>query len=49
MPHGYEASANLPAISVLDDDGDGEPRRKKVNRLATRPESRVILTPLVPS
>ncbi|KAH9998174.1 hypothetical protein BJV74DRAFT_877267 [Russula compacta] len=29
MPHGYEASANLPAISVLDDDGDGEPRRKK--------------------
>ena len=29
MPHGYEAGAALPASS-LEDDGDAEPRRKKV-------------------
>ena len=36
--HGYEAVASgaFPTISSLEDDGDAEPRRKKVNRLSTQ-------------
>lgn len=32
MPHGYEAGGDIPTAPSLDDDGDAERRRKKVNR-----------------
>jgi hypothetical protein len=35
ISHGYEASS-FPAITVVEDDGDSEPRRKKANFLVTR-------------
>jgi hypothetical protein len=44
MAHGYEASSGFSGIPVLDDDGDTEPRRKKVNRLMIRFESAIGLT-----
>jgi len=36
--HGYEAGASgaFPTVSSLEDDGDTEPRKKKVKRLTTR-------------
>jgi len=32
MPQGYEAGGSFPAISVPEDDGDAEPRRKKLKK-----------------
>jgi hypothetical protein len=33
LPHGYEPGSGIPAISSLEDEGDAEPRRKKVRHL----------------
>ena len=33
MPHGYESVGGFSALSALEDDGDSEPRRKKVSHL----------------
>jgi hypothetical protein len=33
LPHGYESGGGFPAISSLEDEGDAEPRRKKVRPL----------------
>jgi hypothetical protein len=33
IPHGYEPGGGFPAISAIEDDGDAEPRRKKVSHL----------------
>jgi hypothetical protein len=33
LPHGYEPGAGFPPISSLEDEGDAEPRRKKVRHL----------------
>jgi hypothetical protein len=33
LPHGYEPDGGFPAISSLEDEGDTEPRRKKVRHL----------------
>ncbi len=33
LPHGYESGGGFPAISSLEDEGDTEPRRKKVRHV----------------
>ncbi|KAH9997483.1 hypothetical protein BJV77DRAFT_1065110 [Russula vinacea] len=32
IPHGYESGGGFPAISAIEDDGDAEPRRKKLKK-----------------
>jgi len=41
-PHGYEPGGGFPAISSLEDEGDAEPRRKKVRHLLRPRLSRVL-------
>jgi len=42
LPHGYEPGSGFPAVSSLEDEGDAEPRRKKVRHLDDLTLSRVL-------